>query len=391
MKKQNENSENLEKANVENDENSVKEHEELIVVDTKDSAEDTVVETETESTEVEAAKEDIADDVQEDETVVENDEAKVEDQIKNINKNDAAQMLVGKARIIVEESEAQLEQCKLLLASDLQDYEKAKQELEEQGIDVNEQLLVQLGYEGEESIALDEDIVAFEPKQEVAPLYIKDVSSGKFFSFIIALIAGILTLLGMSYIASEKMGITVNLANLGSQAERQPIESFYSRLIGLHGDVFYGAAFMIAVVLLVMFLVYKIRVSRRASKNLDFATEQLEAAEAYTAQKGSCKEEMDKVDAYIHNVIETFKTYEVILAEQKGKLERILFIEHDKIESSDFSPKSTLEMKDTDELINAIKDFMSVPMSEEGTLSGKSSLFLHRAKNRIQKVLDRLY
>jgi hypothetical protein len=48
-------------------------------------------------------------------------------------------------------------------------------------------------------------------------------------------------------------------------------------------------------------------------------------------------------------------------------------------------------MKDTHELIAAIKDFMSVSMSEEGKLSGKSSLFLHRAKSKIQKVLDRLY
>jgi len=48
-------------------------------------------------------------------------------------------------------------------------------------------------------------------------------------------------------------------------------------------------------------------------------------------------------------------------------------------------------MQDTSELIHAIKDFMSVPMSEEGKLSGKSSLFLHRAKSKVQKVLDRFY
>jgi len=35
---------------------------------------------------------------------------------------------------------------------------------------------------------------------------------------------------------------------------------------------------------------------------------------------------MDKVDAYIHDAIKTLKTYEVVLHEQKAKLERILHV-----------------------------------------------------------------
>ena len=100
-----------------------------------------------------------------------------------------------------------------------------------------------------------------------------------------------------------------------------------------------GSIFIAAIVFLVVFIVYKIRVSIKAARNLSIATKQLEVAEEYTAQKGSsCKEEMDKVDAYIHDAIKTLKTFKVILHEQEAKLERIYHIEQDKIEDLDFSP-----------------------------------------------------
>jgi len=41
-------------------------------------------------------------------------------------------------------------------------------------------------------------------------------------------------------------------------------------------------------------------------------------------------------------------------------------------------------MKDTQSLINAIHEFIDTPMSEEGKLSGKSTLLLYSAKNKIQ-------
>ena len=129
----------------------------------------------------------------------------------------------------------------------------------------------------------------------------------------------------------------------------------------------------------------------KASKNLNHATAQLEAAEEYTVQKGSCKDEMDKVDAHIHDTIATLKTYQVLFNEQKGKLQRILHIEGEKEEISEYHQKSISEMKETQELINAVRSFIATAMSEEGKLSGKSTLFLHSAKSKMQKVIERLY
>ena len=332
--------------------------------------------------------EEIAENVEE--TVAEMD-TEVDEHIETMKKHDAAKILVQKAKIIVKDAEDQLEECKLLLASDLEDYEKAKQDLKDNGLNESEILLEQLGYKAEESSISDEDTVLFEPKEEMAPIVIQDVSSGSFTGILLALIAGFMTLAGMVYLATEKTAMTLDVSKVPTAESVSPVIKWYASLVGMENNPLVGGVMIIVAVLLVMWVVYKIRVSLKASSNLQMAKAQLEAAEEYTRQKGTCKEEMDKVDAYIHDAIKTLKIYEVVLHEQKAKLERILHVEHDKIENADFHHKSSVEMQDTSELINAIKDFMSVPMSEEGKLSGKSSLFLHRAKSRVQKVLDRFY
>ena len=384
MKEQNEVIENLEEKTNEVVEDSVTEGEDAIQEEKKENSqtEENIEE------EVSQTQEEVSEEVEE----IESDTAS---QIKNMKKNDAANMLVKKAKIIVNEAEGQLEKCKLLLSDDLKGYEKAIQELKANGMDASEELLEQLGYvaddEENEENQKKEDVVVFEPKEETAPIYIKDVSSGKFTGFVMALLGGVATLGGMAFVASEKLGITLDLSQLSSPLTLQPVYSWYSRLIGLKGDALYGQIFMIAVTLLVMLLIYKIRVSIKASANLDHATSQLAEAEEYTTQKGSCKDEMDKVDAHIHDAIATLKTYEVLFNEQKGKLQRILHIEGEKEEVSEYHQKSILEMQNTQGLIDSINNFMSTSMSEEGKLSGKSTLFLHSAKSKMQKAIERLY
>ncbi len=310
---------------------------------------------------------------------------------ENMNKQDESLFLVEQARTIVNEAENQLDQCKLLLASDLDDYESAKASMENKALNENESLLKALGIDLSSQLDTDEEMVVFEPKEELEPIVIQNVSSGVFSGFILALIAGFMTLAGLVYLATEKTGITLDVSKVPTMETLHPIMQWYASLVGMGNNPPVGASLIVLVVVIVMWIVYKIRVGIRAGSNLRMAREQLAAAKHYSAQKGTCKEEMDKVDAYIKDAIDTLKGYEVILGEQKGKLARILHYEQEKIASGDFHPKSNTEVEDTRELIMAIQDFVSVPMSEEGKLSAKSTGFLHRAKAQLQHVLDRLY
>jgi len=312
-------------------------------------------------------------------------------EIDGMKKSDAAQMLIEKTKHIVNDAEKQMEACKLLLEEDLKGYSDAKKALEENALNESEEMLSVLGFEdAEEEDDEQEEIVVFERKEELPPFVVKEVSSGKFTGFLLALIAGVLTFAGMVYVATEKVGITLDVTKVPSAETAKEVLGWYATLFGGKPDLFLGGAFVGIVTLLVMWIVYAIRVSAKASSNLAFAKTQLSEAEAYVKQKGSCKEEMDKVDAHIQDAIATMKSFQVLLHEQNAKLKRIMHIEGHK-ENSEYHDKSREEMRHTRMLIDAIKEFMSIPMSEEGKLSGKSTLFLHSAKSKLQKMIDRLY
>jgi hypothetical protein len=313
------------------------------------------------------------------------------EQIDNLKKHDAAVLLIKKTKHIVDDTEKQLDACKLLLQDDLKSYEEAKASLKSNALDETEVLLDELGYSSDEEDEIVEDEVVFEAKEEIPPFYVRDVSSGKFGSFLLALIGGLLTFAGLVYLATEKVGVTLDVTKIPSNEVATKVLGWYATLFGSKPDLFLGGGFVLVVTLLVMWIIYAIRVSSRASSNLAFAKQQLEEAQEYAKHKGNCKEEMDKVDAHMNDAIKVLKTYEVVLHEQNGKLKRILHIEGVKEVPAEYHEKSQREMQDASMLVKAIKNFISTSMSEEGKLSGKSTMFLHSAKSKLQKFLDRHY
>ena len=312
------------------------------------------------------------------------------EQIDKLKKHDAAVLLVKKTKHMVEDTEKQLDECKLLLQEDLKRYDEAKTSLKENALKESERLLGELSYTGEDEED-EEDNVVFEPKDDVPPFSVRDISSGKFTSLLLSLIAGVLTFAGMVYFAAQKAGVTLDMTKPPSHEVATKVLGWYATLFGGKPDLFLGGGFVLAVVLFVMGLVYGIRVASRAKRNLHLAKTQLEEAQEYAKHKGSCKEEMEKVDAHMNDAINVLKTYEIVLNEQNGKLKRIIHIEGILEDPDAYHEKSQREMEDTHMLIKAIKTFMATPMSEEGRLSGKSTMFLHSAKSKLQRFLERHY
>ncbi|WP_373028758.1 hypothetical protein [Sulfurovum sp.] len=306
-------------------------------------------------------------------------------------KHTKAKLLVEKAKKIVKEANKRTEACKLLLETDLKKYQDAKSELKAGGFDACISLVKKLGYKAKGDEPSEETTVVFEVKEEVKPLVIKDVSSGKFTGLVYALIIGFITAVGLVYLATEKLEMTLNVTKVPSEDIVQSILAWFSTTIGMQEDVYIGTGVFGLAVLLVMILVYIARVSLKANSNLHFAVKQFVEAELYTEKKANCKVEMDKVDAHIKDVIDTLKTYEVVFNEQRGKLQRILYIEGEKEKSTEYHDKSYLEIRETKELISRISDFMNIPMSDEGKLSARSVLFLQSAKDKIDKMIERYY
>jgi len=300
-------------------------------------------------------------------------------------------LLVAKAKKLVNESNKRIEVCKLLLEKNLKKYEDAKAALAKGGLDASISLLNTLKYQSKDDEIPEEAAMVFEAKEVLKPIVFKDISSGKFSGFIYALIGGFTTAVGMVYLATEKLGMTLNLTKIPSENVIQSILAWFSTLLGLQEDVLIGAGILGFIVLLVMILIYMIRIDLKARSNLHLAVKQFVEAQMYTDQRSNCKAKMEKIDTHINDAIDTLKTYQILLNEQQGKLERILYIEGKKAKSVEYHYKSYKELHETYELIHTIKDFMAIPMSEEGELSSKSVLYLQCAKDRIEKFLERFY
>jgi len=309
---------------------------------------------------------------------------------KKETKREKSIRLVEQARSIVKEADDVSSECTLLLADDLAEYEDAKINLKERGFDTCNALLEGMGYRSTEE-ELEEEAVVFESKSIVKPVVIKEVSSGQFTGVISALIAGAVTAIGMVYVATEKLGMTLYVDKVPSPEITENILGWFSTLIGMESNMVVGAGILGISVLLVMVIVYLLRVTLKTSSNLHFAVKQFVEAELYAEQKTDCKVEMDKVDVHMKDTIKTFKTYEVLFNEQQGKLQRILHIEGPKEEATDYDERSYAEIRETQNLIGAIKDFMTVPMSEEGKLSEESELRLAKLKTQMDSMIDRLY
>ena len=129
----------------------------------------------------------------------------------------------------------------------------------------------------------------------------------------------------------------------------------------------------------------------KARNNLHFAVKQFVEAELYIEKIPHCKAETDKIDMHIKDTIGIMRTYEVLFTEQKGKLERILYVEGEREKSIDYHNKSYAVIRETKELIRTIREYLNSPMVEEGKLSAKSVFLLHHAKNKADKMLKQFY
>ncbi len=330
----------------------------------------------------------VQDEVQELVSEVEEESKALTPQPAKMKKHHEAKKLVEEAKSIVKASESELQDCRLLLEDDLKEYDAAKKALKVGGYNAAKDLLSELGH-GTFAHDEEEDVV-FEAKDDVKPIVLKDVRSGRFTGMILSLLGGLATLGGLVYWATEKLGMTLDITKVPSNETIHTIFGWFGTQIGRPNDALNGALVVGAAVLAVMILIYLLRVWLKGSSNLRFATEQMKETQKYITHKSNCKVEMDRVDAHITDAIKVLKDYEILLNEQSGKLKRILHFEGQKGNVSDYHSKSVSEMKDTQNLIENIGRFISTPMSEEGKLSGKSSLFLHSAKETLQKTLEKL-
>lgn len=310
---------------------------------------------------------------------------------KKAKKHTKTLYLVKKTKKMLREVNDQVEACKRLIEKGIKEYEDAKLQLKANGLDACAALVKKLGYETKNDILEEEKTVLPTPHKELNPLVLKNISSGRFTGLVYALLGGVATAIGLVYLATEKLNMTVNVTKVPSEDEIQSIMAWFSTLLGLHEDVTIGASVLGSFVILVMIIIYVVSVRLKRRSSLHLAVKQFIEAELYIEKKANCKDEADKIVMHIKDTIGMMRTYEVLLNEQKGKLERIHYVEGEREKSIDYHHKSHTEIEETKELIRVIREYMNAPIVDEGKLSEKSVLLLQHAKDHADKIFKQLY
>jgi len=313
------------------------------------------------------------------------------DEPKEDSSRDAKQ-LIEEARMMVQESDSEIKSCMQVLDEDIEAYEETKSKLLESSVDESKSLLEEVGFESEKLDSPEEESVHFEITEVVEPMKVKDLPSGKFGAFILALIAGVAVVAGWIYAATMKLGMTLDVSKVPSQEVQNKLLSWIGGgMTGGKGDPMMGMAILALSALIVMWAVYKFKVYLRAQKNLHIAQEVKKEAKFYCTKKEECKKEMDKVSAHIHEVIKALNTFKIFFDEQNGKIRRILHIEG-KRPFGEYHLKSKEEIKHTYILISSLNELIATPMADEGgSVSEEAKSELKKVEHTLKRFEERLY
>lgn len=301
-----------------------------------------------------------------------------------------AKNLIQKAKKMADEANRRREECRLLLEAGLRSYQEARSALHQGGLDACITLLKQLERQTKNNEE-KKPVLVVEAQKELKPMVVKEIPSGRVTGVLFALLGGAAAVIGMVYLATEKLEMTLDLTKVPSENERESILAWFSTMIGIQENVAVGTGVLGFIVLSVMILIYTVRVRWKVRCNLHLAVKQFVEAELYAEQKPNCKEEMEKVDAHIKDAIGTLKAYEILLKEQQGKLQRILYFEGEKEKGAVYLDKSLAEIAHTKELIDAVQDMIVIPIVEEENISDDSVRSLQKAKEKLYTVIERFY
>ncbi len=299
-----------------------------------------------------------------------------------------AKKLVQEAKSIAKTSQSEVHDCELVLDGNMREYKESKEALSKGVIKDAKALLFELGYTKTSNEKMEEDAVVFKANKDVKPIILKDVHSGKFTGLILSLFGGFITFVGLIYLATEKLSMTLYVDKVPSGETTHSIFAWFGTLFGREDDAINGGIFVGIIVLLVVTLIYVLRVSLKGGSNLRFATKQMKETQKYITYNSNCKIEMDRMDGHIIDAIKVLADYGAVLNEQNAKLARIRHFEGKQSSLVGYHDKSVHEMSNTQNIIENISQFMATAMSDDEKLSGKSTLFLHTAKESMQKIVS---
>jgi len=222
---------------------------------------------------------------------------------------------------------------------------------------------------------------------------VKNLSSGRFIGFMLALTVALLTVGTWLYFAAMKLNIDLNALNLETAVSYvEPVLTWIGgENIGAKGNIVIGALVLSFSALVLGWLMYAIYINLKGTKNLRIAQEMREKSNEYCMTQEECKAEMKRVDAHLREATAEIKNFETILNEQSATLKRILHVEGAYEEDKKYHPSSTKVMREIEKTLKSSERLLYTAITKNGKLNFDSVQALNEARAVYDEYLARIY
>ena len=328
-----------------------------------------------------------------DEAVVEVEE-KVEEKVtkvkKPLSRNDESKALMKSAEMIVSKADKDVKDLEDVVAEHVTAFKAKKQVLADNTLVESKELLTQANYEYSD----DDDLEPFElslgcTKEKVN---LKPISGGHFSGLILALIGMLATVAAWIFFAVQKTGSVVGLDKVPEQSTLDTIFTWIGGgMTGSTGNALFGMITVALSALFIGFLIYKMRVGMKENKNYKVANKAFESSHVYVEEQKESASEMERIDKHITVATPLIESYSIILEEQNAKLKRVLHVEGELEDISEYHPNSKHIMEETANLMKRAERFVNAPVSKEGRFNEDSVNAYREAKALYSSYITQTY
>jgi len=310
---------------------------------------------------------------------------------KPLSKNDEAKALMKSAEMIVSKADKDVKDVEDVVAEHVSEFKANKKVLSDSLLVETKSLLEKANYEYNND---DESSEPFELSlgSTKEKMNIKNINSGRFSGLILAILGMLATVAAWMFFAIQKTGSVVGLDKVPEQSTLDTIFTWIGGgMTGSTGNALFGMITVALSTLFVGFLIYKMRVGMKESKNYKVANKAFESSHVYVEEQKESASEMERIDKHIVVATPLIESYAVILEEQNAKLKRILHVEGSLEDMSEYHPNSKHVIEETSNIMKRAERFVNAPVSKEGRFNEDSVNAYREAKALYSSYITQTY
>ena len=309
------------------------------------------------------------------------------------NKLLEAKSLIETSKELLAKADANMQKCQAEISKAAANFDEVKRTFKNVTLKKTEDLLEKLGFEyitKDEAAGFELSIEGNKNKN----FAVKNISSGRFTGFVLALLFALITVVAWIYFAAKKLNM--DLTTLDTQKAMGSVEPML-KWVGtdvvpsVGGNVMVAAVLVGLSALIVGWIVYAIRISLKSSKNLRVAQSTLDQSTEYCMEQEVCQREMTEIDAHLWRATSEVKNLEIVLDERRSTLKRILHVEGAVEEEKEYHPSSKKVMRETEKIMQTMENLLETPITIDSKLNEESVQSLNVAKAVYEDYLNRIY